>query len=323
MKRSMAAPIALVSLFALAFAPAAPAQEFPSRRITIVVPFQAGGTTDTMMRLFGDKLSQRINQLVIVEPKPGAGSILGASAVLKEPPDGHTILFTGPQGYVPEFTKNIPFDFLKDFTAVSVIAQNPLGVTVNKQFGPRSMKDLIEKVKASPGKTNVGSSTPVMVVATQMFMKEAGLDSAIVNYKGATEAERAIQGNEVQWMLTNLSPYFRDSAPDSRARVVAIAGPKRHPDWPDVPTTAETGYPNFQLVANLSLHVHAKTPPAIVQRLNQEANAILQMPDIQQRYRQILGSSADPMSAAQAQQVVADLYKRWADAVKAVGFKPE
>lgn len=115
-----------------------------------------------MMRLFGERLSQRINQPVLVEPKPGAASVLGASAALQAPAGGYTLLFTGPSGYVPEFNKNLPFDFLREFTAVAIVAQNPLGVTINREFGARSVKELIDRAKTNPGKTSSAAQQQIV-----------------------------------------------------------------------------------------------------------------------------------------------------------------
>jgi tripartite-type tricarboxylate transporter receptor subunit TctC len=304
---------------------AAPAQDFPARRITIIVPFTAGGLTDLAMRLYAEGLSKRVNQPVLVENRPGGATIIGANAVLAAPPDGHTMLFTGPQGYVPEMHKEkLPFDFLRDFAPVAQIATSSLAMLVNRQQLPavRTLKELVDHAKANPGKLNSASVSPVPLIAHELFKKDQGLDTVHISYKGQSESDRAMTAGEIQFMLGNLHASFR--APDSRVRILAIAGPSRHPDFPDVPTSAEAGYPRLLIGSMLALFVPAKTPPTVVQRLNQETNAIISQPDFQKRFKEISANSMiEPLSPAALQQQLVQIYKFWGDAARSVGYKPE
>jgi tripartite-type tricarboxylate transporter receptor subunit TctC len=302
---------------------AAQAQDFPSRRITIIVPFTAGGLTDLTMRVYADGLSKRINQPVLVENRPGGGTIIGANAVLAAPPDGYTMLFTGPQGYVPEMHKEkLPFDFLRDFAPVGQIATSSLAMLVSSQLPIRTLKELVDYAKANPGKLNSASVSPVPLIAHELFKKEQGLNTVHISYKGQSESDRAMNAGEIQFMLGNLQAAYRN--PDSKVRVLAIAGPSRYADWPEVPTSAEAGYPRLLIGSVLALFVPAKTPPAVVQRLNQETNAVITQPEFQKRFRELSANTVvEPLGPAALQQSLVQLYKFWGDAARAVGYKPE
>jgi tripartite-type tricarboxylate transporter receptor subunit TctC len=259
--------------------PALAQAPFPSQPIKIVVPYPAGGATDTLARMMAQKFGQAWSATVLVENKPGAGGTIGNNFVAKAAPDGHTILL-GITAIIQQPTlMNLPYDPIKDFAPVMQVAKSPSMFAVPLSSPANSLKDFVALVKANPGKYNYGSygaGTSSHIQGSLLNM-QGGLDMVHVPFQGAAPLVTNMVGGQ-------LTSAFIDSA-SARAhlksfRPLAVTGTQRMPALPDVPTFKELGYQSFDPYGWFGLFLPVNTPPAIVTRYNEEANRILRQPDV-------------------------------------------
>jgi tripartite-type tricarboxylate transporter receptor subunit TctC len=307
----------------VAYDPAA-AQGYPSKPVHIVVGFGPGGPTDTIARLYGTHLGGVLNQPVIVENKPGAGSNLGADVVAKSAPDGHTLFVggMGPLAINDALYSALAFSPERDFVPVAVLARSPLVLVVHKDL-PATVKDFIAHAKAQKGKLNhsspgVGSSPQL---AEEMFRTLAGFDSTHVPYRSGPLMLEAVMKGEVQWTIDvplTTMPQHKVGA----VRALAITAPQRRAAYPDLPALAEVGFPDLTVFAWFALAAPAGTPAAVVARLNAEAVKALTTDEANQRLANI-GFEPVPMSPAEAAAYLASERKRWIAVAKAHNIKVE
>jgi tripartite-type tricarboxylate transporter receptor subunit TctC len=274
--------IALVAALAVA-ATSAIAQSYPNRPVRMVVPLSAGGFADVPARIIAPRLSEALGQQVFVENRPGAGATIGTDFVAKSKPDGYTLLFTGtPHVISPALYKNLPYDPLKDFASVMLVASGPYVLVVNPQLQVRSVQELIAAARAQPGKIDYASSGngSAQHLVSSMFASMAGIDLSHVPYKGSGPAMQDLLSGQVKVSfagIPNVMPHVRAG----KLRALAVSTPKRSPDLPDVPTVAEAGVPGYDATLWLALLAPAGIPNELVQKLYTETAKVLRDHEVQ------------------------------------------
>lgn len=282
MRRILALVVAALAL--AVSAPAAAADAYPSKPVRIVVPFGPGGVADVTIRVVAEKLTERLGQQVVVENKPGAGGIVAAQAVTQAKPDGYTLfLVSNGTAVSASLFKALPFDPVKDFAPVSMLASFSLGIAVNGESGFGSLKDLIAAGKPggklNAGTINVGSTQNL---AAELFKSETGIDLTIVPYKSSPDVVGALRAKDVQVAFEILPPLM----PQIRSgwmKLLAVTGEHRFSGLPNVPTAIEAGLANYVVTSWNGVSAPAGTPKPVIDRLNQEINAVVALPDVKQR----------------------------------------
>jgi tripartite-type tricarboxylate transporter receptor subunit TctC len=281
-----------------AFALQAFAQGYPAKPVRVIVPYPPGGGNDTLGRLFAAKLSERMGQSFVVENRPGAGTMIGTEAAAKSPPDGYTILLSSIATHAlsPNLYGRVPYDPIKDFAPITLLGIAPTVMVVNKDLPANGLAEFISLAKAKPGHftyASGGNGTPPHING-EVFKALAGVDLLHVPFKGGGPALADLIAGRVHVMLDTAAsamPHVRGG----RLRALAISAPQRSPEYPDVPTFAEAGLPQYETNAWYSMHAPAGTPRDIVRRLNAELVAILKDPDILARFKQL---STEPVGNA-------------------------
>jgi tripartite-type tricarboxylate transporter receptor subunit TctC len=283
-------------------AASAQAQWTPDRQVRIVVPFAAGAAADNGMRAISDRLAAALGQAVVIDNRPGAGGVLGAQVGASSPADGYTLI----GGSDPPFTisphlQKLPYDPLKDFQPVSLMADLPLVLVVRSDLNIHSVRDLIQAAKAAPGKLTAGSSGNGSSghLAVEMLKSGAGVNLLHVPYKGMPQAVTDMLGGRVDVTFSSLGPVM-PHVKAGKLRVIGISTTKRFSGLPDIPTLAESGVPGFDLSVWVGLHYPAGVPQAAVRRVNAEVDKILQTPEVQARFKELgyvaVGGSTDVMA---------------------------
>ena len=277
---------------------------FPTRPITMVVPFAAGGSTDIVARLVAQKMSDSLGQQVIVENRAGAGGNIGAQGVARAQADGYTILMGTISTHTlnPTMSKRKPFDPVADFTPISLLAIVPNVLVVNPQLPVKSVQELVALLKANPGKYNYASSgngTPLHL-SGELFKLVAGVQMTHIPYRGAGPALNDVVANQVPIMFDNL-PSSSEFIKAGTLRGLAITTKERAPSFPDMPTIAESGLAGYETYTWNALFAPPKTPPEIVNKLAAEAVKAVQDPGVQSRLRDfsatVVGSTPDQLAA--------------------------
>jgi tripartite-type tricarboxylate transporter receptor subunit TctC len=275
---------ALIVLLATA---AAHAEDYPSRAVHLYVPFAPGGAVDVLARLLGNKFTEQTGQPVIIENKAGAGGTLAADAVAKSPPDGYTILQnTAGAAVAPALYKSMPFDALKDLAPVTQITSSVLVMVAGPKTGLRSVKDLIARARAEPGKLNYGSSgvgNPLHLTM-ELFKHDTGIEMVAVPFRGDLQINAAVMAGEIEVAIVPIAtavPLINDG------RLVALGttGGKRRAPLSNVPTIQEQGVPGFEIYGWQGWFVRGGTPAPIVERIRTEIVKMLARPDIQERIK--------------------------------------
>lgn len=309
----------------VALASAASAQSFPSKPIHLIVGFGAGGPSDVIARLMSSGMSEALGQPVLVENKPGAASNLAAALVATAKPDGYTLLLgtAGPLAVNDALYSSLPFDPEKAFSLISIAAETPLVLGIATDLAAKSLKEFVDYAKAKNPPTNYGS--PGVGVpphfASEMFRARAGFASTHVPYRSGAQVIDALIKGEVQWAF-DVPVTIASQHKAGKLRAVAIASTQRWPGVEDIPTFAELGYPDMEILGWFALCGPAGMPADIVQRLNVEAARSLATPDAKQRLAN-LGFVTRATSPAAAVAFVAAERKRWLAVAKANNIKVE
>jgi tripartite-type tricarboxylate transporter receptor subunit TctC len=260
------------------------AQGYPSRPIRFVVPYTAGTGPDILARVLGEAMSKRMGQPIVVENKPGASGNIGTDMVAKAAPDGYTVLVTVTTfAMAPALYKPLPFDPVSDFAPVGEVAIGHLALVVNPALNVDSVAGLVALAKSKPGQLNYsspGSGTP-QHLAMELFKQQLGIDIVHVPYKGSAGAVTDVVSNQVSMMIMPVHTAMPLVAA-GKLRVLAVSGDKRSPFAPDRPTFKETGLQDFDIDLWYGLLLPARTPRAILDRLNQEIELALAQPDIRE-----------------------------------------
>ena len=324
LKRCVIIGIAALTTFVAgpAFAQATP---WPSKPITYVVPFAAGGTTDILARLIGEKLSKALGQPIIVENRPGAGGNIGSDFVARAVPDGYTIL----GGTISSHAINVslyakmPYDPEKNFAPITLIGSLANVLAVNADSPIRTVQELIAEAKAKPGALTFASSGAgtSQHLAGELFKRLAGVEITHIPYKGSAPALQDLIGGHVSMVFDNVVAVAA-LIKSGKVRPLGVTSLKRVQAFPDVPTIAESGLPDYEVVSWQGIFAPAGTPPDIVKRLNEEIVRILRMPDVVERMDTLglepVGNTPDEFAKFQRAEIV-----KWAKVVKEAGLKPE
>jgi tripartite-type tricarboxylate transporter receptor subunit TctC len=293
------------------------AQEFPTRPVTIVVGFAPGGSNDIMARNVQAKLAERLGVPVVVENRPGGGGVVGTSYVAKAAPDGYTLLLTWDTHVVNSLVmKDLPFDIFKDFVPVSFLGRFPLVMVTRKDLPANNLREFVALAKKQPGKMNfasvgAGSSTRLQA---ENLIKLAGIEVVHIPYKGAGPSVMALVTGEVAFSFLSYGA-IKGQLDGGKLKALAVTGATRMPELPDVPTTAESGYPDSQGYSWIGMFAPAGTPEAVVQRLNREFKATLADAEVQ---RKITGIGVEPISSTpqELDAYVKTEYGKWSKFVK-------
>lgn len=327
-QRHLVAFLRIVASALLAFlAESAWAQAaYPNRQITIVVGFSAGGSTDIVARLLAEEMRKSWGQPVVVDNKPGAGGNIGAALVAKAKPDGYTLLMgsVGPLAINASLYPTMPYDNLKDFTPISLVVHVPNMLVVNPAAMPvHSFAEFVALVRANPGRyffasTGTGTSSHL---SGELLKTMAGVQATHVPYKGAVALNDLLSGEQVHFMFATI-PSVIEFVRAGRLRAIAVTSRERSAAVPDIPTVAESGYPDFEASSWFGLLGPADLPSEIVAKLQGEVSRALNIPEIRSKLVQL---GADPV-ASTPEQFAAYLRSetaKWAKVVKASGAKPD
>ncbi|MDF2618665.1 MAG: hypothetical protein K0S00_1324 [Xanthobacteraceae bacterium] len=298
----------------------AAAQDFPTRPITLVIPFPAGGSTDLVGRLIAERMSVELGQPVVVENKGGAGGNLGAAQVAKATPDGYTILMgtVATHALNPALYKKMPYDPVKSFAPISLLAIVPNVLVVNPEFPAKTTEELIALLKANPGKYSYASSgngTPLHL-SGELFKSLAGVDMQHIPYQGAGPALIDVISGQVPIMFDNL-PSSSGHIKSGKLRALGVTTAKRAPSFPDLPAIAEV-VPGYETYTWNALFAPAGTPPEVVAKLNAAANKALTDPKVQARFNDFSATPVGSTPEELGEHVKKEIAK-WAPIVKATG----
>jgi tripartite-type tricarboxylate transporter receptor subunit TctC len=297
------------------------AQAWPSRPIRMVVPLSPGGFADTPARLLAPRLSEQLGKQVFVENKPGAGSTIGADFVAKSAPDGYTLLLTGtPHVISANLYRKIPYDSIKDFAPIALVASGPYALVVNPKVLPvSSVRELIAAAKAKPAGIDFASSGngSAQHLVGALFNAMAGVELNHVPYKGSGPAMQDLLGGQVQVSFAGI-PNVLSQVKAGRLRALGVTTPKRWSELPDVPTLAEAGVPGYDATLWLDLVAPAGTPADIITRLHAEVTKALQDTELQHSFR-AAGVEAGTMTPAELGEFIKTEHEKWGKLVRATG----
>ena len=310
---------------AACFGSAAWAQDYPTRTITFICPFPAGGGTDILTRMLAQELQDRLKQTVVVENRIGAGTVVAAQAVARSAPDGYTI-FLAPVTTLaigPSVYKALPYDTVKDFAPIGLVGSAQFGLVANPSIGAGTLPELIALIKSKPGGMSYGTSgasTPHHLFM-EMFLKMIGGKAQHVPYRGSVPALTDVVSGQIQMMMVDLAvaiPMIKEG----KVRVYGVTSPTRVKAMPDVPTIAQAGMPGYAGTGWFSVVARAGTPRPIVDRINAVLTDYLKRPDVNDKLQAL---AIDPMTSTPdelAKFIPAEIAK-WAQVVKDAGIVPE
>jgi tripartite-type tricarboxylate transporter receptor subunit TctC len=311
---------------ALSFAVAGAAfgQAWPSKPLKIIVPYPPGGTSDILARAVGQKLSEEYKQPVVVENKPGATGNIGADFVAKSPPDGYTVLLAdiGSLAIAPSVVKALPYDPVKDFAPVVMVAYSPHLLVVHPSVLARDAKELIALNKAKPDSMNfaVSGIGGANHLAGIEFAQRAGIKWTYVPYKGGSQALTDMVGGQAQVMFNGALATY-PFVKDGKLKALAVSSAKRFPSMPDIPTVAEAAnLPGFETGSFQGIVAPAGTPPDVVRKMHATVTAILATPEMKERLDKA-GAEVRPMSSEQFGAFIRGEKDRWAKVAKESGEK--
>ena len=322
-KRRAVVALSLAALLASAMSSAVHAQDFPTRAVRIIVPFPPGGSAEQQARLLAVGLTDLWKQPVIIENKPGAGATLGAAYAAAAAPDGYTLYFASTSHTItPSLYASLPYHPVRGFAPVSLVSVSPLIVTVPADMKVNTLADFIALAKANPGKFNYATSgtggSPHL--AGELFRIRANIDVTHIPTKGTAPAMTALLGGHVDYMIADMSavPHYRAG----KLKPLAVSTPRRSPLLPDVPTLTESGLNDCDVSNWGSILAPAKTPAAIVGRINDAIHQVLGLASVRERYA-TLGFETQPSSPAELESHLSAEVKKYAEVIKSAGIKQE
>jgi len=317
--------IAMAMSLVVASAGLAQSSPYPSRSVRVMVPFAAGGPTDVIARLVAQKLSESLGQQFYVENVPGAGGNTGTAQAAKAPPDGGTILVVST-GFIVNpslYARGVPYDPVKDFAPVTLVAASPNVMTVNPEVPAKNVQELIALIRANPGKYSFAQpstgSTPHL--NGELFKLQFGLDLIMVPFTGAAPAITSTIGGHTPIAFTALPPAI-SNIKDGKLRALAVLSFKRVPSLPDVPTAAEAGIPGHEGDTLTGIVVPAGTPPEIVDKLNGEIRKLVALPDVAEKLETLGFVPVASTPAEFGERIVSEAAK-WAKVINDAKIKIE
>jgi len=318
------AAIAAAALSSLALAsPVLAADAWPAKPVKIVVPFAAGGGVDVLTRILADKLGPALGATIVVDAVPGAGGNLGSGQVAHAPADGYTLLMatTGTHTINPGLYKDMPFDAVKDFAPITVIASVPNLLVVNPQVPVTNVKELVALAKSQPGKLNFasfgyGTSNHL---SGELFKSEAGIDVAHVPYKNAPQAVLDVVSGREAFAFVN-APLALPQVRAGKLRALAVTGARRSPAAPEYPTMAEAGLPNFVVESWYGLMAPAGTPEPVLRKIHDATIQVLNTPEIKAAFAK-QGADVETSTPEEFAKMIATEKARWAEVIRKSGAK--
>ena len=313
----------VLSFATFAHAQTSTSTSWPVRPVRVVVPFAPGGLADTLGRVVATKLSDSFGQPFIVENRGGAGGVVGADAALRGQPDGYTLVVTGlgPLVVATALPSKMPFDPIRDFSHVALLGGSPSVLCVHPSLPAKNLKEFVAIARSRPGMITYGTagqgSTGQLIAET--FRRAAGIDIQHIPYKGAAMAVADVVGGHISAMFVTVTTTA-SQLKSGRVRALAMTSTERLPDYPDVPTFKEAGYPHLVASVWFSLSGPPGMPVEIVNRLNAEVRRILHLPDVRERLRPE-GVEPNTLDARQFSDFVAAEFKRWAPLVRQTGAR--
>jgi tripartite-type tricarboxylate transporter receptor subunit TctC len=299
--------------------------EYPTKPVRLIVQFTPGTSTDIIGRLVGQKLGDAWGQPVIVENRPGAGAIIGTEAAAKSPADGYTLVMavSSAFGINPGLVPNLPYDVMRDFALISNVVLTPQTLIVPENSPARTVRELVALAKAKPGALNYGSlgSGSTSHLTMELFRSTAAIQITHVPYKGSPPAYADLFSGNIQLMFDAV-PAVIPHAKSGKLRALAVGSSTRSPFLPDVPTIAESGYPGFEAVGWIGLAAPAKTPEAVLNKVNAEVVKILAAQDMKDR---LAGLGVTPLGDSRAQftAFVRGEIAKWGKLIKDAGIKAD
>ena len=316
---------AIAALTLLLVAASAAAQDYPTRPITLIVPFPAGGGVDAVARITAAKLAEALGVPIVIDNRGGAGGVIGTRIAARAAPDGYTLVMshTGTTSINPTLYANPGYDPRKDFTPIGLISSTPIVIMAHPSFAPKTIGEMVALAKAQPGKLNMG--TPPMgtggYLSAELFKSIAAVDATIVLYKGTGPLTNDLLGGQVPVAFNVMAPAMGNLQAGT-LRAIATLGPTRSSLLPDVPTAAESGLPGFEAMLHYGLLAPAGTPKPIVARLNAELRKVVASDDVKQR---IFADGGDPLPSS-PEEYAADIDKeelKWSALIKKLGLRVE
>lgn len=306
-----------------ALCPGVPAQSYPAKPVRLVVPLAPGGGGDLVARLLAQKISEPLGQSVFVENRPGGSTIIGTELVARSQPDGYTLVMATSSHVINSSLYKLPFDPVKDFTAISFFATSPMMLTIHPSVPAKTVRELIAVARQSPGKLNYGSSGTASIVhlASELFNLSAGVKTVHIPYKGTGPALIDLLGGQIAIMFASPIPTL-PHVKSGRLRPIAMASLQRSPAMPELATIAESGFPGFEAASFYVVLGPANTPHSIVSRLSAEMTRVAQLPDVRNR----LSAEGAVMVGGTPQQAITHIESeiaRWVQVIKAAGIKAD
>ena len=296
---------------------------FPTKALKIVVPTSAGSGSDITARFFGDQLSAVLGQAVVIDNKPGGNGVIAAMAVKQAPADGYTIFLASNTHMAvnPSVVKDIPYDGLKDFKPVSGLARGMMIFVAPASSKIGTVAELVSTAKSTKENLNVGTYTAGFQLSAEWFASTVGSKFVNVPYKGAPEVFNALMGNQIDWAVSDLIAAM-PQVKGGRLRAVAVSGAVRHPDYPDIPTVKESGYPDYVNYTWTSLYIRSETPEAVTNRLVEAMQKILATPATREFIAKI-GSEPMPFAPAEMRRFQISETERFRRVAESAGIKPQ
>jgi tripartite-type tricarboxylate transporter receptor subunit TctC len=314
-------PVLVALPAAPAHAQAAAGAAYPVKTVRLIVPWPAGGTTDIVGRVMAQKLGESLGQSVVVDNRPGASGSVGTEAMVRAPADGHTLLVSSMGTHtMNQFLQKLAYDPVEDVAPVSMLVDVPAALVAHPSLPLRTVREVVAAAKARPGHLNVASGSNAYQLFLELFKSTANIRIEHVRYRGAGPAMNDLLGGQIEMLITGL-PAITPHAKLGKLRVIGVTNAKRATAMPDVPTFGET-LPGVEFNNWTAIFARAGTPGPVIDRLNAEAQRILALPDVRERF---LGLGAEPVpstSQALARTLKQDA-ARWGKLIKATGMQPD
>lgn len=296
---------------------------FPTRALKIVVPTSAGSGSDITGRFFGEQLSAALGQAVIIDNKPGGNGVIAAMAVKQAPADGYTIFLSSNTHMAvnPSVVKDIPYDGIKDFKPVSGLARGMMifVTPANSKIG--TVAELVSAAKNTKENLNVGTYTAGFHLSAEWFASTSGTKFVNVPYKGAPEVFNALMGNQLDWAVSDLIAAM-PQVKGGRLKAVAVSGAVRHPDYPDIPTIKESGFPDYVNYTWTSMYIRSETPEAVTNRLVEAMQKILATPAARE-FTAKIGSEPMALAPTEMRKFQISETERFRRVAESAGIKPQ
>ena len=312
----------LCALAALACAVSPRAQDYPAKSVRMIVPFAPGGTTDFLARIYAQALSKELRQQVVIDNRGGAGGTIGADLAAKAPPDGYALLlYNIAMAFGPAMYSALPYDVVDDFAPVSMVGSAPSALLVNPSLPVRSVAEFLALARAHPGELNYGTGGAGSSghLAVELMQSLARVKLTHVPYKGGGPAMQATMSGEVAFLIETAGPVV-PQIKAGRLRAIGVTSIERVPQLPEVPTIAEAGLKNYEYTTWYAIWVPAKTPAAIVNRLNQAVQKVSILPDVRTSL-QNSGVEPEVSTSAQLDQRVRSELTKWGKIIRDAGIK--